>query len=225
MMHAKIWILWALAMLVLCSVGRSQFQYIGVDGQVTATGKGLNQWGLTFGWLKQVSTHHGFGVELGLPKLFKNNIATGYYTNDPYYKMGLIWRRNALPFVGMRYRLFAGNSFFIGSSLQLGMLKERFFGDRMYNDDVYAAPVPAFYADYTILNPYMRLNFETGLIWNMGDVLYGTLQGRAGIQSTFSKVKVFGITAVDQSQPVIIFRPYHGMDILGTALFGIGVKL
>jgi hypothetical protein len=224
-MRAKIWILGAVLMLVLCSVGRSQFQYIGVDGQVTATGNGLNQWGLTIAWLKQVSTHHGFGVELGFPKLFKNSLIADYYTNDPHYKMGLVWRRNALPFVGVRYRLFAGNSFFIGSSLQLGMLKERFFGDRMYNDEVYTVPVPAFYVDYTLKNPYVRLNFETGLIWNMGDLLYGTLQGRAGIQSTFSKVKEFGTTDVDLSNPDVTFRPYRGVDVLGTGLFGIGVKL
>lgn len=199
-----------------------QFQYIGAEGQVMGSPNGLSHVALSLGWLKQFSTHHGFGVEVVVPSLLRSNLDTQYLHSTYHtYEMGLIWKRHLLPFLGIRYRLFAGNSFFIGSSLHLGMVHERFFADRDYYE---ALGISAVYMDYSMLSPFFRLSFETGFVWNMGSRLYGTLQGRVGFQATKSRVDTYGDIDVGPNDRVR-FSPYSGVNFVGGATFGIGVKL
>ncbi|MBK9450123.1 MAG: hypothetical protein IPN95_12095 [Bacteroidetes bacterium] len=152
-----------------------QFQYFGLDGQIMGGSDAGPQVATALGWVKQVSAHHGFGVDLVFSKLLVANPGGNvqFPQYDRSYDANLIWTRRPLPSIAGRYRLFIGNSFFIGSNLQFGWIRERFFADRLPNYERYGYPIDPVYMDYSLLTPYFRLSFETGFIWNMGESSLG----------------------------------------------------
>ncbi|MBP6640594.1 MAG: hypothetical protein KA293_09885 [Bacteroidia bacterium] len=203
-----------------------QFQYFGLDGQIMGGSDAGPQVATALGWVKQVSAHHGFGVDLVFSKLLVANPGGNvqFPQYDRSYDANLIWTRRPLPSIAGRYRLFIGNSFFIGSNLQFGWIRERFFADRLPNYERYGYPIDPVYMDYSLLTPYFRLSFETGFIWNMGEILFGTFQGRIGVQVAKSRIPQFGSFHIDYDD-LETFEPYQGTDVMGGIVLGMGVKL
>jgi hypothetical protein len=216
-----------LAFLLLAMVcAHAQFTYFGLNMQIVGAPAGGSQFVPSVDWMKQVSAHHGFGAEIGLPIFIKSNPGAIYEdvaTTD--FDAQLLWKRSSLPYLGARYRLFVDNSFFIGTSLQVGLVRERFYADRQYDyREAYMDEISAVYLDYRINSPFVKWNFETGFIANLGDLLYFTLQGRLGIQSTKPPVVTFGRFSTGYGS-VTAFKPYQGTNVIGGALMGLGVKL
>ncbi len=204
----------------------AQFKYIGVDAQILGGSNRGGQFALGLGFLNQFSAHHGWGVQIVLPFLTNPNPTEGQSIPVPgqEFDVDLAWKRTALPAIAGRYRLFVGNAFFIGSSLQIGLIKETFYADRLASVASGSYPVDPVYLDYELLSPTFRLSFETGLTWTMGSKLYGTLEGRLGVQATHSKVKSFGSFSIGYGQEGA-YIPYRGAEAMGGGLIGIGVKL
>lgn len=226
MIRSKILILFVLTLLGSTSAAWSQFQYFGVEEQFVLQGDNMSQLSTSLSYLKQVSARHGFGVELNIPFLLQSDRSSSVsFSSSAAYDVGLIWKRGMLPSVGGRYRLFVGNSFFIGAGMQVGLIHERFFADRYYNDEntVYP-PISPVYLDYSLLSPYLRLNFETGFVWNMGNLLFGTLVGRVGPQFTHSRAPLLGSFTTSASTPTD-FYSVHGANFQGGIALGMGVKL
>lgn len=218
---------WVLGLLLLTgTVAYGQFQYFGIGEQLLSASKTGIQSVTTLGYLKQATAHHGFGVELGFPYLWKNDLSQSVtFDHDTLYQVGLIWKRQYLPSIAGRYRLFAGNHFFVGTSLALGLLRERFYADRYYNDShLNADPIMPVYLDYKLLSPYLRLQLETGFIWNMGDRVYASLNGQAGIQFIKSRAPLLGSFVATKGN-IHDFESLHGVEAFGGLAIGLGIKL
>ncbi len=204
----------------------AQFTYFGLNAQIVGAPAGGSQIVPSVDWMKQVSAHHGFGLEIGLPIFLQSNPGAAFDDlTTTAYDAQLLWKRSALPYIGGRYRLFIDNSFFVGTSLQMGLVRETFFADRQYADQPNNInDIPAVYLDYRIKSPFVRLNLETGFILNLDKLLYFTLQGRLGIQTTEPPVLTFGRFGVYDGG-LATFKPYQGTNVIGGALMGLGVKL
>jgi hypothetical protein len=179
---------------------------------------------LSANYLNQFRANHGYGIDFSLNGSFANDYyPNGFEPSNALYEAGVIYTRKYLPSVGLRYRFFAGNTFFLGTSLQLGLIKERFFADRE-NYSSTTLQVDPIYVDYNINNPYFRLNFETGLLFSGESRLFATLEFKAGLQSIRSKVESYGTFRLDEKGPKT-FAPLTGTSALVGGTFGLGIKL
>jgi hypothetical protein len=220
--------LFVLISMVMAGNAFSQFHYIGAEEQFVRSPQGTSHLVTSIGYLKQFGVNHGLGVEIGVPMMLSANHAKAYteVIDTVNYDVGLIWKRNFLPTLGLRYRLFVGNSFFIGPKFDFGLLRERFYADRYYHVSTASTHegVNPVYLDYVLKSPFFRASFEMGFVWNMGEKMYGTLQGRVGVQVTKARVSNFG-TFSTNSSTVATFEPFHGAALIGGASFGLGIKL
>ncbi len=204
----------------------AQFQYIGVDGQFYGMGGSTSSFTTSLNYLKQLTSHHGLGVELGLPVAIDN--PARHVPIDTFgYDAGLIWKRQYLPYVGFRYRFFASNSFFLGVLANVGLMRERFYADRYfrYSEAYTQEAIPPVYYDYVIKSPFFRATFEMGLLLNLGERMYGTFHGRLGFQYTKAPIQQFGTYSVGYELPTYQFDAYQGLGITGGLNFGLGLKL
>lgn len=180
---------------------------------------------LAVSYLNQFNSHHGWGVEIGLPLTLYPNLSYMLGTADgEVYELNGLWKRNLFPSVGGRYRLFAGNSFYIGLAVHLGMVREKFYADRYYAVDNWGQEVMPVYADYSLLSPFVRTSFETGFMANIGAKGFFSLNLRGGLQVAKSRVSTFGVIKMDRFE-TREFQTYHGLEALGSAGLSFGVKL
>jgi hypothetical protein len=217
--------------LVLCGLSplivQAQFHYIGAEAQVLAAPTKGSQVGLSIGWVWQVAAHHGFGLDMTLPFYLRADVGKSYASEtETAYDAQLAWRRQMLPFPGIRYRLFVGDNFFVGTCFNVGLIKEQFSASRSYQPAVFGQSdaVSAVQVDQQIKSPFFRLQIESGLLWNIGSRMYGTLQARFGLQVTSPPLDPFATFALN-SEGDLAYRPYHGKDLTATAIFGLGLKL
>ncbi len=204
---------------------QAQFQFFGLELGGGASTKGLNHGHLSLGYLRQFSAKHGIGAELVLPMTFDTDKTSDleWLRSTPWEGQGL-WTRKQTPALALRYRFFAGNSFFLGGNLQLGAVRENCFLDRAYLESYDGVEILPIYFDYQLINPYFRLSGELGIHWPMGKWLYGSIMAKGGPQFTFSRANVLGTITTERLKSQQL-ESYHGIDVFGGASFGLGVKL
>jgi hypothetical protein len=206
-------------------LSQAQFQFFGLELGGGGSVKGLNSLQVSLSYLRQVSAHHGFGAELILPKTLNVD-----RTSSLEWKVGTpwegeaAWTRRLTPALALRYRYFAGNSFFVGGNLQVGAVREKCFLDRPYLESYQGNEILPIYCDYQLLNPYLRFSGELGLHWPMGKWLFGSILAKGGPQFTFSRANVLGTITTEPAKGQQL-DSYHGIDFHGGATIALGVKL
>lgn len=202
----------------------AQFRYVGAEAQAWVSTKDLHHGDITLNYLNQFSTHHGYGVELSLPITFGGDLSTELSGTSTKWDVDGIWRRSVWPALGFRYRFFAGNAFYMGSALQVGLIRERFYADRYYFTETSGYEIMPVFLDYSLMSPFFRLSFETGFIATIGDRMFASFNFRGALEFTKCRVKELGEFEL-RPNFLQTFESYNGMAALGSVGIGLGVKL
>ena len=201
MRYFRIIAVFAIICLIFQDVAHAQFKYLGMEIEVTGTPAG-GFFAPSLSYIHQFSTHHAWGVDVSVPITLRIDRSLDYATDD--YDLNIIYMRQQTPTIGVRYRLFLGNSPFIGLHLQTGLINDRFRADRLWTPNISAA-----YASYDIWSPHFRLQSEFGLITNR--------------ESTFPKIESFGI--YDMGYWTMEPKPAKGVSFIGGATATFGIKI
>ncbi len=214
-----------LAQLCWYSPCKAQFQFFGFEFGGSTSLKDFMSGEISLSYLRQFSAKHGLGAELILPQtLIVDQTSDIDWLNGTPWSGEAEWTRRQTPALALRYRFFVGNSFFLGSNLRLGAVREKCFLDRAYQESFQGYEILPIYYDYQLLNPYFRISGELGIHRPMGKWMFLSILAKCGPQFTFSRAGIMG-EITTQPNGTQLLKSYHGVDFYGGVAIGLGVKL